>query len=136
MKSVGRLRSRIYHYHKENIKKEETQEMKRTIGLYGIAILILLMGITLLPVVKAHAEGVVNLNTATAEEITAIEDVDIPEDLAQAIVDYRTQNGKFSKPADLLKVPGMDQDLLDELDLKVKDGDVVYEKTGPTMKAY
>lgn len=75
----------------------------------------------------AWAEGIVSFNKASVEEITAIEDVDIPEELAQAIVDYRSANGPFVQPTDLLKVPGMTQDFLEELNPVEMDGDVVYD---------
>ena len=101
--------------------------MERITNKYIAAILILLLGIALMPAVKAHAEGIVSLNTATVEEIMAIEDIDIPEELAKSIVDYRTQHGKFTKPEDLIKVPGMTQDFLEELNPVLKDGDVVYD---------
>jgi competence protein ComEA len=101
--------------------------MKKATALNVIAILILFMGIPLVPVTGAHAEGIVNLNTATVEEIMAIEDIDIPESLAKAIVDYRNQHGKFTKPEDLIKVPGMTQDFLEELNPVLKDGDVVHD---------
>jgi competence protein ComEA len=80
-----------------------------------------------MPVVNANAEGVVSLNKATAEEIMAIEDIDIPEELAKAIVDYRKTHGNFTKPEDLIKVPGMTQDFLEELNPVLLDGDIVYD---------
>ena len=77
--------------------------------------------------VSAWAGGIVSFNTATAEEIAAIEDVSIPADLAKAIVEYRTANGPFKQPTDLLKVPGMTQDFLEELNPVEKDGDIVFD---------
>ncbi len=71
--------------------------------------------------------GIVSFNTASVKEIMAIEDVDIPESLAQAIVDYRTANGPFKKPEDMIKVPGMTQDFIEELNPQVIDGDVVFD---------
>ena len=47
--------------------------------------------------------------------------------LAQAIVDYRTANGPFKKPEDMIKVPGMTQDFIEELNPQVIDGDVVFD---------
>lgn len=77
---------------------------------------------------NVNAEGkIVNLNTATVEEILAIEDIDVPEELAKAIVDYRKAHGPFKKPEDLQKVPGMTQDFLEDLNPVMKDGDVVYD---------
>jgi len=53
-------------------------------------------------------------------------------------VTYRGKNGVFKKPEDLLKVPGMTQDLLDEINPVMKDGDLVYDPDAeqPGMKAY
>ncbi|NDV19851.1 helix-hairpin-helix domain-containing protein [Pseudodesulfovibrio sp. JC047] len=73
-------------------------------------------------------DDIVSFNTASVEAIMAIEDVDIPEDLAKAIVDYRTTNGLFKKADDMVKVPGMTQDFLEELNPQVtEDGDVVFD---------
>jgi len=73
-------------------------------------------------------DEVVSFNTASVEEIVAIEDVDIPEELAKAIVDYRTANGPFKKADDMVKVPGMTQDFLEELNPQITDdGDVVFD---------
>jgi competence protein ComEA len=47
----------------------------------------------------------VSLNTATAGELDTLPG--IGPQTARAIVDFREQNGKFSKPEDLLQVPGI-----------------------------
>lgn len=73
-------------------------------------------------------DDIVSFNTASAEEIMAIEDVDIPADIAKAIVDYRAANGPFKKAEDMIKVPGMTQDFIEELNPQVTDdGDVVFD---------
>lgn len=73
-------------------------------------------------------DGIVSFNTASVEEIMAIEDVDVPEELAKAIVEYREANGPFKKADDMVKVPGMTQDFLEELNPQVTDdGDVVFD---------
>ena len=101
--------------------------MKKINSKQMLAILMVFMGIAVVSVVSAQAEGIVNLNKATVEELMAIEDIDIPEGLARAIVEYRTQNGNFTKPDDLLKVPGMTHDFLEEINPVMLDGDVVYD---------
>ncbi|HOO90224.1 MAG TPA: helix-hairpin-helix domain-containing protein [Syntrophales bacterium] len=76
----------------------------------------------------AKAEGIISLNKASAEEITAIEDAEIPESLAKAIVEYREKNGPFKDPTDLRKVPGMTDDFYESLNPVLSDdGDVIYD---------
>lgn len=55
--------------------------------------------------VSAPAKATVNINTATAKELTKLDG--IGDKLAKAIVDYRTQNGPFKAPQDLMKVKGI-----------------------------
>ena len=94
-----------------------------------IIITLCLAAACMLFAVSAFAQDdVVSFNTASIEEIMAIEDVDIPEELAKSIVDYRTANGAFKKADDMVKVPGMTQDFLEELNPQVTDdGDVVFD---------
>lgn len=47
----------------------------------------------------------VNINTATAEELTALKYVG--EKSAQKIIEHRKANGPFEKVEDLLNVPGI-----------------------------
>ncbi|MFN8474153.1 MAG: ComEA family DNA-binding protein [Anaerolineae bacterium] len=58
------------------------------------------------PAGKATAAtgGVVNLNTATKEELDALPGVGAV--LADRIIQYRQKNGPFQRPEDLKKVPG------------------------------
>jgi competence protein ComEA len=51
------------------------------------------------------ATDALNINTATAEELTAIPN--IGEKLAVRIVEFRETNGRFQRPEDLLLVPGI-----------------------------
>ena len=51
-------------------------------------------------------EVTVNINTATAEELSALL-VGIGDKKAQEIVQYRDQNGSFQKPDDLANVKGI-----------------------------
>lgn len=55
---------------------------------------------------------VVNVNTATAEELAAGL-VGVGPAKAQAIVEYREQHGPFSTPEDLLEVKGIGPKLLE-----------------------
>lgn len=56
--------------------------------------------------------GIVRVNSATAEELSAV--LGLPLKVAQAIVDYRTANGKFTGIAALEKVAGIDKAKLEE----------------------
>jgi len=56
--------------------------------------------------------GVVKVNTATAEELSAV--LGLPPKVAAAVVEYRTANGKFADLAALAKVEGVDKAKLEE----------------------
>ena len=56
--------------------------------------------------------GVVRVNAATPEELTAV--LGVPEKIAVAIVDYRKAHGNFSDLASLEQVPGVDKAKLEE----------------------
>ncbi|OIQ50210.1 Helix-hairpin-helix motif protein [Pseudodesulfovibrio hydrargyri] len=94
-----------------------------------LVITLCLAALCLLFAASAFAQdGVVSFNKATVEQLMAIDDIDIPEELAQAIVDYRKANGDYKSAEDMLKVPGMTQDFMEELNPQVADdGDVVYD---------
>ena len=51
------------------------------------------------------APNAININTATASDLTAIPS--IGEKLAERIVEFRERNGRFQRPEDLLLVPGI-----------------------------
>jgi competence protein ComEA len=56
-------------------------------------------------VVSSFAVAAVNINTATKEQLDALPGIGPVK--AQAIVDYRTANGPFKTPADIMKVRGI-----------------------------
>jgi competence ComEA-like helix-hairpin-helix protein len=63
------------------------------------------------------------LNIATLKQLMKIEGM--TEDLAKAIVEYREKSGYFKKPEDLLKVPGITQEVFKKLDPQVgTEGDI------------
>ncbi|HKI82066.1 MAG TPA: helix-hairpin-helix domain-containing protein [Pseudodesulfovibrio sp.] len=94
-----------------------------------LVVTLCLTALCLLFAASAFAQdGIVSFNKASATEIMAIEDIDIPEELAQAIVDYRKSHGDYKSAEDMLKVPGMTQDFMEELNPQVTDdGDVVFD---------
>jgi competence protein ComEA len=53
----------------------------------------------------AAAAGVVNINTANVDELSLLPRIGAK--VAQRIVDYRTEHGKFAKTSDLMQVKGI-----------------------------
>ena len=93
--------------------------------------LVLLAALLLFPASMAFSEddGIISYNTATAEELMQHEDLEVPEDIANAIVAYREKNGPFKSPAGLLKVPGITGEILEDLNPVVSEesGDIIYD---------
>ena len=61
---------------------------------------------------EEEATAKVNINTATAEELTVLKYVG--EALSQRIVEYREEQGAFESPEDIVKVPGVGQRVYEE----------------------
>lgn len=61
----------------------------------------------------AASEITVNINTANAEQLTALPGVGAA--LADRIVKHRTEKGKFNTPSDLIAVKGVGQKKLDKM---------------------
>lgn len=57
--------------------------------------------------------GVININTASQAELESLPGVG--PTTAQNIISYRSENGRFTRVEDLLKVPGIGQNLLDRI---------------------
>ncbi|MBC2716254.1 MAG: helix-hairpin-helix domain-containing protein [Desulfobacteraceae bacterium] len=67
-------------------------------------------------VLAADGDGKINLNTATAEDLTQLKGVG--EKIAESIVQYREENGLFKSVADLEQVKGIGPKILaDNADL-------------------
>ena len=66
---------------------------------------------------SAGKNQLVNVNQATVEQLTQLPG--IGKSKAQAIVDYRTEQGKFKSVADLAQVKGIGDKLVAKLDGKV-----------------
>ncbi len=62
---------------------------------------------------QAAPAGTVNINTAGAEELQTLPN--IGEKKAQAIIDYRTENGAFTSPEDIKNVPGIGEKTFERL---------------------
>jgi competence protein ComEA len=63
----------------------------------------------------------VNINTATAEELTALNG--IGKTKAEAIVAYRTANGNFKTVEDLTKVNGIGDKIIEKIKPEVTVGE-------------
>ena len=72
-----------------------------------ILALLLIVGFmfTVAPVVLSQDTDKVNINTASAEEITKLKNVG--EKYAERIIEYREANGPFKSPEDIMKVQGI-----------------------------
>jgi competence protein ComEA len=59
------------------------------------------------------AEGKVNINTATAEQLSLLPRVG--PSVAERIIQFRDENGSFKKPEDLLLVSGIGDRTFDQI---------------------
>jgi competence protein ComEA len=80
-------------------------------------------------VIFAEDAAIISFNKATAEELMQHEDLEVPEAIAKAIVAYREKNGPFKSPEDLLKVPGITDEIFEDLNpVASEDGsDIIYD---------
>ena len=65
---------------------------------------------------KEHQEaqpGLVNLNTASAEELMTL--TGIGESKAEAILSYREEHGGFEKPEELMEIPGIKEGVFEKI---------------------
>ena len=94
--------------------------------IYGLSCLLAVLLFS--PGVMA-GDGIISLNKASFEEIKAlfVDELDLPEELAKALIEYRKTNGSFKAPEDLIKVPGMTQDFIEEINPQLIDNDVVFD---------
>jgi competence protein ComEA len=94
-----------------------TIAMIRKVRASALALLLLLgLGLSPASVFAADAgplTGVVNVNTATADQLMLLPGVG--ESKAKAILDYRKQNGGFKKVDDLLEVKGIGSAALERI---------------------
>ncbi|MBW2367441.1 MAG: helix-hairpin-helix domain-containing protein [Deltaproteobacteria bacterium] len=66
----------------------------------------------------------INLNTASSFKLVKIPVISI--ELSASIVNHRSKYGPFKTPEDLLKVPGMTQEILEEIHPQVdQNGDLI-----------
>lgn len=81
-----------------------------------------------------------SFNKATADEMVAgakAEGITLPQEVADAIVKYRTDQGPLASEADLGKVPGMTPQLVQQLYPVEEGGDLLFDPSSiPGMKGY
>jgi competence protein ComEA len=80
-------------------------------GVSGVFLAAPPMGLSADPPGMAAMAAKVNINTATVEQLTTLPGVG--EAIAQAIVDYRDNNGAFRSADDLLQVKGIGEKKLE-----------------------
>jgi len=82
--------------------------MRKSLPIFIIAFLIASASLAAMPDANPAGNepaGVVNINTASAQELSLLPRVGAK--VAQRIVDYRTEHGKFAKASDLMQVKGI-----------------------------
>ena len=88
----------------------------------------LLLALAMCFVLYGVALAVVNINTATKEELTSLKGVG--EKRAQEIINYRTKNGPFKSVDDLQKVPGIGPGIMKQIHSEITTtGKTTIEKT-------
>ncbi len=80
--------------------------MRKSLPIVALTLIILsLSTAAFADAAPASAAGVVNINTASADQLSLLPR--IGEKAAQRIVEYRTQHGPFKKTSDLMQVKGV-----------------------------
>ena len=77
------------------------RKLKSWISLISVLLLIFVT----LPALFAEESQKININTAPADELMILKG--IGEKKAQAIIEFRENNGPFKQPEDLINVPGI-----------------------------
>jgi len=100
-------------------------------GTYAVAMFVLIAALFVMlrpGTAAAQAGGKVTLNKASAAQLGKVPGVS--SSLAKAIVDFRTKNGPFKKPDDLLKVPGMTKEILKKMNLQTDANGEIFLPAG------
>lgn len=79
--------------------------MRKSLHIVTLILLTLALSNTALADAAPAPSGVVNINTASASELTLLPRVG--EKGAQRIIEYRTEHGPFKKAAELMQVKGV-----------------------------
>jgi len=95
---------------------------------------LVLFALVLAALPAAAADGVVNINTATAGQLAMLPRVG--PSIAQRIVDHRDENGKFSGPEDLMLVRGVGEKTFELIEPWVTvDGETTLAEKVSTAEA-
>jgi competence protein ComEA len=86
-----------------NRKEEKMKNFQQVVT----ASVVVLMSLVVVAAVVAGDVVKININTATAEQLTALQGIGASH--AAGIIAYREKNGPFQKPEDLMKVPRIGQ---------------------------
>ena len=93
----------------------------------------LLLALAMCFMLSGVALAVVNINTATKEELTTLKGVG--DKRAQEIIDYRKKNGNFKSVDELEKVPGIGPGLMKQIRSQVTTtGKTSVDKPGEKGK--
>ncbi|WP_432721678.1 ComEA family DNA-binding protein [Jeongeupia wiesaeckerbachi] len=81
----------------------------------------------------ASVFAAVDLNTATAQQLEGLNGIGPTK--AKSIVDYRTQNGAFKTPEDIMKVPGIKEGTFNKIKGDISVGGKVAAPTASTKSS-
>jgi competence protein ComEA len=108
--------------HKHLNRKEKKMLNRKMVILVLVAVLVGLAGIIN---VNAADQKKININTASAEELTQLKGIGANH--AASIIEFREKNGPFKNPEDLIQVPRIGQKTFE------KNKDLITIQT-PKMK--
>lgn len=77
----------------------------KTVSKRLLGVLVVFCALLLVSGVYAGNTDTININTASAKELTKLERVG--KKYAERIIEYRETNGPFEKPEDIMKVKGI-----------------------------
>lgn len=99
--------------------------MKKTLNVLVVTVITLLSGLAL-HAEEPEAQAVVNINTATVEQLALLPR--IGPKVAQRIVDWRDKYGPFERSTDLMQVRGIGENTFEILEkYLVLEGDTTLE---------
>ncbi|MCK5057504.1 MAG: helix-hairpin-helix domain-containing protein [Candidatus Aminicenantes bacterium] len=92
---------------------------KKLVSIFVVLSLFMVLSVNVYSVQKessaasTKASRLININTASAVQLTKLPR--IGEKISQRIIDFRKNNGKFKKSADLMKVKGIGEKIFEKL---------------------